>query len=42
MRNSCMRTAGDTLLAIENYRKSLALDPANGNAEEVLKRLLRK
>jgi hypothetical protein len=31
--------AGDTTLAIENYRKSLALDPGNANAEEVLKRL---
>lgn len=31
--------AGDTTLAIEHYRKSLALDPANANAEKVLKRL---
>jgi CubicO group peptidase (beta-lactamase class C family) len=31
--------AGDTTLAIEHYRKSLALDPANENAENVLKRL---
>ncbi len=33
---------GDTTQAIENYRKSLALDPANAHAEEVLKRLLEK
>jgi CubicO group peptidase (beta-lactamase class C family) len=32
-------TAGDTTLAIENYRKSLALDPENQNAAEVLQRL---
>lgn len=32
-------SAGDTTLAIENYRRSLALDPQNKNAEEVLKRL---
>jgi CubicO group peptidase (beta-lactamase class C family) len=31
--------AGDTTLAIEHYRKSLALDPSNTNAEKVLKRL---
>ena len=31
--------AGDTTLAIEHYRKSLALDAANANAEKVLKRL---
>ena len=30
---------GDTTLAIENYSKSLALDPENENAREVLKRL---
>jgi CubicO group peptidase (beta-lactamase class C family) len=30
---------GDTTLAIENYRTSLALDPENDNAKEVLKRL---
>jgi predicted Zn-dependent protease len=35
-------TAGDTTLAVENYRKSLALDPENKNAEEVLNRLQRK
>jgi CubicO group peptidase (beta-lactamase class C family) len=35
-------TAGDTTLAIENYSKSLALDPENKNAEEVLKKLQRK
>jgi CubicO group peptidase (beta-lactamase class C family) len=35
-------TAGDTALAVENYRKSLALDPENKNAEEVLKKLQRK
>jgi len=34
--------AGDTTLAIENYRKCLALDPASGNAKEVLKSLLGK
>jgi CubicO group peptidase (beta-lactamase class C family) len=28
--------------AIENYRRSLALDPGNGNAEEMLKTLTRK
>ena len=32
-------TASDTTLAIENYRKSLALDPENQNAAEVLQRL---
>jgi len=32
-------TSGDTTLAIENYRTSLALDPENKNAEEVLQRL---
>jgi tetratricopeptide (TPR) repeat protein len=31
--------AGDTTLAIENYKKSLSLDPENKNAEEVLTRL---
>jgi CubicO group peptidase (beta-lactamase class C family) len=31
--------AGDTTLAIEHYRKSLALDPGNANAEKVLKHL---
>ena len=31
--------AGDKASAIENYKKSLALDPENGNAREVLKRL---
>ena len=30
---------GDTTRAIENYEKSLALDPNNANAAEVLKRL---
>jgi hypothetical protein len=35
-------TAGDTSLAIENYRKSLILDPGNANAEEMLKRLERR
>jgi CubicO group peptidase (beta-lactamase class C family) len=34
--------AGDTILAIENYRKSLALDPANGNAKDILERILGK
>jgi tetratricopeptide (TPR) repeat protein len=34
--------AGDSALAVENYRKSLALDPGNGNAEKMLKRLLGK
>ena len=32
-------TAGDTTLAVENYKKSLALDPEIKNAEEVLNRL---
>ena len=32
-------TSGDTTLAVENYRKSLVLDPENKNAEEVLTRL---
>ncbi len=31
--------AGDKVLGIENYKKSLALDPENGNVREVLKRL---
>ena len=31
--------AGDRPKAIENYRKSLALDPDNGYASSVLKRL---
>jgi tetratricopeptide (TPR) repeat protein len=31
--------AGNKPLAIENYNKSLALDPANGNAADVLKKL---
>ncbi|MCC6396368.1 MAG: serine hydrolase [Bacteroidetes bacterium] len=31
--------AGDTTLSIENYRRSLALDPENQNAAEVLQRL---
>ena len=31
--------AGNKELAIENYRKSLQLDPENGNAREVLKKL---
>ncbi|RPH34992.1 hypothetical protein EHM92_07030, partial [bacterium] len=35
-------TTGDTTLAMENYRKSLALDPENKNAEEVLTRLQRE
>jgi len=39
-RRTIHRDLGDTTLAIENRRKSLALDPANGNAEEVLKRLV--
>jgi CubicO group peptidase (beta-lactamase class C family) len=34
--------AGDSALALENYRTSLALDPGNGNAEKMLKRLLGK
>jgi FKBP-type peptidyl-prolyl cis-trans isomerase len=35
---ACMR-AGEKALATENYRKSLALDPKNANAAEMLKRL---
>ena len=31
---------GDKQLAIENYRKSLQLDPANKNAPEMLKKLM--
>jgi hypothetical protein len=31
--------AGDHARAIENYRRSLELDPANGNAVEMLRRL---
>jgi CubicO group peptidase (beta-lactamase class C family) len=31
--------SGNKELAIENYKKSLALDPDNGNAEEMLKKL---
>lgn len=31
--------AGNNVLAIENYKKSLALDPENRNAEEMLKKL---
>jgi hypothetical protein len=31
--------AGDTSMSIESYRKSLALDPENDNAREVLKHL---
>ena len=34
--------AGDTTLAIEHYRKSLALDATNANAEKMLKRLKAK
>jgi len=34
--------AGNKQLAIENYKKSLLLDPDNKNAEEVLKRLANK
>lgn len=30
---------GDQALAIKNYEKSLELDPANGNAVEMLKKL---
>jgi cytochrome c-type biogenesis protein CcmH/NrfG len=30
---------GDTTLAIASYRKSLELDPGNGNASEVLTRI---
>jgi Tfp pilus assembly protein PilF len=32
-------TNGDTELAIQNYEKSLSLDPANANAAAVLKKL---
>jgi hypothetical protein len=31
--------AGDKLHAIENYRKSLELNPQNGNGRDVLKSL---
>jgi len=31
--------SGDKNAAIENYKKSLELDPANGNAREMLKKL---
>ncbi|MEO6051683.1 MAG: tetratricopeptide repeat protein, partial [Pyrinomonadaceae bacterium] len=31
--------AGDKKLAVENYRKSLLLNPENENASEILKRL---
>ena len=34
--------AGKTELAIENYKKSLQLNPQNGNAEDMLKKLLTK
>ncbi len=34
--------AGNKDLAIENYKKSLLLNPDNKNAEEVLKRLANK
>jgi tetratricopeptide (TPR) repeat protein len=34
--------AGNQALAIENYRKSLELNPDNRNAEQVLKRLANK
>jgi predicted negative regulator of RcsB-dependent stress response len=30
---------GDKVSAIKNYEKSLQIDPANGNAIEMLKRL---
>ena len=30
---------GDTALAVQNYEKSLALDPANNNAAMMLKKL---
>jgi hypothetical protein len=30
---------GDTELAIANYQKSLQLDPSNGNAVQMLKKL---
>ena len=30
---------GDKKAAIENYKKSLELDPSNGNAREMLRRL---
>jgi len=30
---------GDKKAAIENYKKSLELDPANGNAREMLKKM---
>ncbi len=33
---------GNRDLAIENYKKSLLLNPENKNAEEVLKRLTNK
>ena len=33
---------GDTALAIASYRRSLQLDPANGNASNVLGRIVRK
>jgi CubicO group peptidase (beta-lactamase class C family) len=32
-------TSGDTTSAVEHYKRSLALDPENDNAKEVLKRL---
>jgi D-alanyl-D-alanine-carboxypeptidase/D-alanyl-D-alanine-endopeptidase len=35
-------TAGDTRLAIENYERSLELDPQNSNAVEMLKKLKQK
>ena len=34
--------AGQTGLAIANYEKSLALDPSNSNAVEMLERLWEK
>jgi hypothetical protein len=33
---------GDTELAIKNYRRSLELDPGNGNAVQMLKKLEQK
>jgi Tfp pilus assembly protein PilF len=34
--------AGDTKQAIENYKKSLALNPNNGNAKKYLAELEKK
>ena len=30
---------GDTALSVENYRRSLELDPGNDNAREMLRRM---